>query len=545
MEALAFLAANLGPALFWVFQEFIKEGVIKPAAKPLADWIVSGYEARGSQDALHQALLGALDELRADEQIDSPDRLIATLKLTGQTPETWRLLAASAVEMVEPDSRYVPPALLQTLDFDETRRNLLVRFLYLLRKHLAGIPGYDLGIAYANDLAKIGRLGEITRSVSQSALHTRRIMQLEEALASHYGLTTDEQQARHDYLETLRQQLRYLPMPLADPGTAAVPDPELFKVFVPLMVRDLRAEAEAHRQVERRATRPGAEEQPEREVALRPVQIVEILSKYRCFALIGKAGCGKTTLLRWMALAFAENRAAEDLGWQSPPLFPIFLRLRNFGTFLSQRNDFSDPGPGALTAYLEHYFRTAYNLDLAPKFFANHLKAGNCLVLLDGLDEVSQGRSEVAQQVSAFIRFYGRGNHFGLASRPRGYDSVKEYLNPSGFAECDVYPLDAQGIRQLVGKLIGFIVSNPRQAVDDSLGLSQRILAAPRLKELASTPLFCTALTLVYKHHGSVLPERQVDVLEQIVDLLLGFWKAQEQDLAKRHELAVYDGTDE
>ena len=63
------------------------------------------------------------------------------------------------------------------------------------------------------------------------------------------------------------------------------------------------------------------------------------------------------------------------------------------------------------------------------------------------------------------------------------------------------------------------------------------------LQELASNPLFCTALVLVYRFHGADLPQRRVDVLQEIVDLLLGFWKALDDQLDERAALASEDGT--
>jgi formylglycine-generating enzyme required for sulfatase activity len=59
---------------------------------------------------------------------------------------------------------------------------------------------------------------------------------------------------------------------------------------------------------------------------------------------------------------------------------------------------------------------------------------------------------------------------------------------------------------------------------------------------LAGTPLFCTSLVLVYKYQGAELPERQIDVFAEIVDLLLGFWNAQDQKFSPSNRMEEDDG---
>jgi formylglycine-generating enzyme required for sulfatase activity len=63
------------------------------------------------------------------------------------------------------------------------------------------------------------------------------------------------------------------------------------------------------------------------------------------------------------------------------------------------------------------------------------------------------------------------------------------------------------------------------------------------LTQIAGTPLFCSALVQVYKYHGAELPQRRVDVLAEIVDLLLGYWHAQ-QRVPDPQKLAQEDGTE-
>jgi len=548
--ALALLASALSPALLIVIEkigEKLVEVGIEPTIEMARAKLLKGYEQEKAEQELRAVVMAALDDTR-HKLPDAFDRSKITNKLTGRTAETYALLAAAAVELADPDPAKIPARLLADLELEESHRDLLACFLGNFRPRLADTKTFTRLIEYSNDLDRRGLLAGLAVDVAGIARGVSEMAQNLERLVAYFRIAADEDEALRQYLETLQDRLRWLPLPLAAPSAASgQTDAELRCVYVPLSLRDLEAEAEARRRAER-FDRSAAEMENElREIEARPVGLGEVIARHERFAIIGKAGCGKTTLLKMAALAFAEDRAKEDLDWQGEPLFPIFVRLRNFGAFLSDHPEYREPGPGALTAYLTHHFSISYDLDLTTRFFAQRLNAGGCLILLDGLDEVSQGRPDVAQQVDAFIRFYvskGKGNRFGLASRPRGFEMVQVYLRASRFAVCDVNPLTPQGIRRLTARLLDWIVNDPRQLAEDRQNLPDKILASDSLTELAATPLFCTALTLVYKWMGSDLPQRRVDVLEQVVDLLLVFWKAQDPDLEKKHDLAVLDGTD-
>ena len=49
----------------------------------------------------------------------------------------------------------------------------------------------------------------------------------------------------------------------------------------------------------------------------------------------------------------------------------------------------------------------------------------------------------------------------------------------------------------------------------------------------------CTTLVLVYKYHGRRLPERRVDVLDEVVTLLLGRWEEERKDVYSPDELVT------
>jgi formylglycine-generating enzyme required for sulfatase activity len=441
------------------------------------------------------------------------------------------------------DPSRIPDELLKTLKMGESQRDLLARFLFRLRGRLGAAEEFKEGVAYADRLEARGGLAGLTKHVIDIHAQLAVLATVSQAMTKDRRLSTDDEQALAGYLENVREQWSRLTLPLIRKRTVEVTSAGLKQVFVPLGLHDQRAEQQARQKMERQAHNKAAPERMEAEEA-RPIGLGDLLARYPRFILTGPPGCGKSTLLARLALAFAEDRAGQDLGWKGARLLPVLLRLRNFGSFLEQRKaDFADPSPGALLAYLEQYFRTGQRISLTPDFFDHRLAEGDCLVLMDGLDEVAENRDQVAQQVHAFIEHYGpKGNRFGLASRPRGYESVLWQLRPAALAEAQVNPLDPQGIRQLIENLLTLIEPDARLRQADSQDLSRAILGSADLTQIAGTPLFCSALVQVYKYHGARLPERRVDVLDEIVDLLLGYWKVLNRSLLKAQDLVTEDG---
>ncbi len=534
----------LGPALWEVFKTLLEKGrdiALDKGIQPVKDWVDRGYDEREDGETLRGALLKTLDQLKAEGQFDS---FIATLKFTGLDNKTRLTLAGAAVEMTRYSPESISVELLNLLNLDDAKRAMLARFLFILRNQLKDVERYKDGIQYANEMDSLGELRGLSNQMLLVADRLATLISYEEALIVERRLTTNDAKALRDYLEEVRQKWEGLMLPLLRKKSGDITGAKLKQVFVPLYLRDVRAEEESRRKMDRLTqTKKVLKEQAEE---IKPVEIGDLLNRYPKFILLGAPGCGKTTLLSRIALAFAEGRAQADLGWQGKNLFPIFLRLRNFGAFLKQnRDEYSAPSSGALIAYLENSYRDGDRIHLTADFFDRRLAEGNCLVLMDGLDEVSDLRSEVAGHVDAFVaRYTAKGNYFGVASRPRGYESVERQLRPVGLAVAEVNPLALDGICQLMENLLTLIEPDATRRASDLEELTRAIGSSEELTRIAGTPLFCSALVQVFKYHGARLPNRRVDVFDEIVDLLLGHWHAQQtRYISDAEQLAMDDGT--
>ncbi|MCP4423983.1 MAG: SUMF1/EgtB/PvdO family nonheme iron enzyme [Chloroflexi bacterium] len=326
---------------------------------------------------------------------------------------------------------------------------------------------------------------------------------------------------------------------------------ELEQVYISLTTAD--PAREAHKQTPDTARRAAQEAQSE------PVQ--RLLAEHPRLVVVGDPGCGKTTLLRYLALtcarAIAEDNAQLVTGRlglrpQVIPL-PIFLPLREFAAYVRQVEPGRRVGGGAPTLLLEylHGYFQRWQLQLPDDFFLRLLEEGDCLVLLDGLDEVADfdERVIVSEHVTDFVRRFGR-NRFVLSSRVRGYTGAAKLGD--GFFACRVLDFDEDDIAQFVtnwtlaveasaagGRATpGARAEAARQAAD----LQEAVLTNPRVRDLAVNPLLLTVVAMVHRYRAK-LPENRAELYNECTEVLLGHWdRARPGEEGK--QLAYFTGTD-
>ncbi len=539
----AAIATAVGNGLFFVGRKLVDKAVVEPVvdipAASLKERIQRGHKKRKDDGALRAAVREAFSAIGAPAEGEALERYAVQLgfdQLEAEANDALRQEFARAMLLVTaPDADLVPESLYESLRWPRDRRPQLALFLYTMRRALAAHENWGPLIAYTDREAVRLDLRQATTSLAHIEANLR-------ALLSVFGVTDrDEEAALRDYLEHVLREtgaISFLFVRPAGQRHKLRTEAELEAVYVPLHVQD--PDRPAAKTPDGKGT---IDREPDEDRAP-TLSIDEVLARHPIFLLRGKPGSGKTTLLRHLAHTFAGGQAAEQLGWRGEPLLPILIPLRNFGRFLEDnRKEYTSPAPLALRRFIEDYFKE-YELGLPPDFFRRRLDQGHCLLLLDGLDEVADKnlRAAVAQYVSSFLKHYEpKGNRFGLSSREKGYDEVAAYLPRP--VVCDVQDLEPEGRDRLVANLLRQFDDDPRRCHEETRDLLHDIANRRQVDSLSRNPLFCTTLVLVYKYRGRKLPERRVDVYQEVVTLMLGFWETQRAGVADARELALMDGT--
>ncbi|HEX4705954.1 MAG TPA: NACHT domain-containing protein [Pseudonocardiaceae bacterium] len=235
-------------------------------------------------------------------------------------------------------------------------------------------------------------------------------------------------------------------------------------------------------------------------------------------AIVGGPGVGKTTLL----LHTAREACAKAKGRRRT--VPILLLLRDHvGTILADRDIAL---PDVLRGTLG-----PRRAEEPAGWFEQRLEGGDCVVLLDGLDEVAgqTDRRALADWVERQIKQYPK-NDFVITSRPHGYLTARV----DGATVLRVLRLtDEQVSRFVRGWYQAFESaverynrpsgddSSARRAESAAAALLNRLTKAPELYGLMANPLLLTMVVNVHRFRGQ-LPASRADLYGEICQVMLG-----------------------
>jgi formylglycine-generating enzyme required for sulfatase activity len=324
----------------------------------------------------------------------------------------------------------------------------------------------------------------------------------------------------HLYHAALKEELRWIRM-LGLPGMERVDVNLDDDTFVPLRISRRAGSAML---LDEKSMMRGIEV----EHLLTPDAVMQQAFRDSCrmLLIIGDPGSGKTTLLKYYALCCLEDGRSQKLGF-SEPVTVFYLPLREL---VRQKSGHYDTLPANLSLLAENQ-----QLTIDKKLFDNWLRNGKVLVLLDGLDEISdrEDRKEVCRWIEGASRGFSTAC-FVVTSRRTGYRKEDGIELAVDYEQADVQDFsEEQQERFLKNWFRAAFLRQPGEGVEwqqkqqvKADKLTEKIVAHLKepsnrgLRQLAAIPMILQIMAILWKDRDH-LPKSRVKLYNAVLDYLL------------------------
>ncbi|MCH7756245.1 NACHT domain-containing protein, partial [candidate division KSB1 bacterium] len=237
------------------------------------------------------------------------------------------------------------------------------------------------------------------------------------------------------------------------------------------------------------------------------------LKKDKLLLIIGDPGSGKTTLLKYYALNCLDEQGRKELALKRE-FIPILLPLRKV-----------DPNKPFCEALSE--WATAKNYPVSAKQFENWLEKRGALVMLDGLDEISEieKRKQVCEWIDKGCSAYGN-SQFIVTCRYTGYRVTEGVELHSDQLRTEVRDLDPKQQELFLKNWFTAAYDEEPDAKDQPQHVADAVLKFLQqeenksLKGLAGTPVLLQIMAILWKEYRGLVSGR-ASLYEKCTDYLL------------------------
>jgi AAA+ ATPase superfamily predicted ATPase len=247
------------------------------------------------------------------------------------------------------------------------------------------------------------------------------------------------------------------------------------------------------------------------------IDAFQAVAKYRRLVVKGSPGSGKTMLLKYIALCYADGRWSSL--FNELQCIPILLELHRLSS--SEKT-------------VQEHLEDAFDRDGFPNakhFVSESLDKGKLLLLFDGLDEVnSNSRERVVNEIKNLLDMYLKCPVI-ITCRTAVYrDEFHELVENT----LEVAEFNDQQIRNFLAPW------QPDMPADKSVEQLIRTLHdRPRIMDLARNPLMLTIIAYLYADTPVELPHSRAEFYRKATDILLEQWHQERNQFQGRDKKLI------
>lgn len=240
-------------------------------------------------------------------------------------------------------------------------------------------------------------------------------------------------------------------------------------------------------------------------------EIGEILSKNRILCLTGAPSSGKSTLLSFLAIVFANETAPEEMQLLESRI-PICFDFK----------EFVDPSDVESLPELISMLYKRHGLDVDANFIVDLFKQGRCALFLDGLDESGDDkrRKRILQWIIEVMSMYPDTNRIFVTCR----DFEWELSTVPGIARAVIQPFTEEDAGRYISKFKESVLSRTnssnRKVVEEKF---ERLMVSDDYHFLTTSPMLLT-LAVSLLTLDIPVPKRRAEILATFVRTMLRDW---------------------
>ncbi|NEN99819.1 MAG: NACHT domain-containing protein, partial [Moorea sp. SIO3I7] len=239
------------------------------------------------------------------------------------------------------------------------------------------------------------------------------------------------------------------------------------------------------------------------------LDVIKDSQGYRYLVVLGDPGSGKSTLLQYLALEWARTDITTAF---SLPI-PLLIELR---TYIRNRDS------GQCKDFLEFCHQSSGSIcHLNQHQIHDQLKAGNALVMFDGLDEVFDlgKREDVITDIHRFTNTYPKVRVI-VTSRVISYKPQR--LRDAEFCHVMLQDFDSKQIQTFIEHWHELTFTDQADKVRKRERLQKAIKTSYPIRQLAQNPLLLTMMAILNRNQE--LPRDRSELYNQSSRLLLHQW---------------------